>query len=174
MSEFGRSDYGNTASPVYIHLPYYPKECICTPIAKILANAREINEKCPIHGRNIKSPSNYQDSEIIKEKMRGKIEEEYEPSFCTQHNREFATPKEFLDHLNSVEHYFAPSYYQVKDKDLYSIFIEKYGLEAWKKHVIMEAIQYLWRVLDRGSFKDDIEKVIIICERILKERSKNA
>jgi len=67
----------------------------------------------------------------------------------------------------------ATTYYKAGDKDLYSLFIEKYGLACWEHHVTMEAIQYLWRCFNKSTFYKDIEKVKVICERILQEEASN-
>ena len=64
-----------------------------------------------------------------------------------------------------------PNHYAGSNKDLYSLFILKYGIEAWETHAIMECIQYLWRCQSKGTFREDIEKVVVICQRILVEHS---
>ena len=62
-----------------------------------------------------------------------------------------------------------PSYYTTVNGDLYTLFITKYGLDMWCKHVEMEAIQYLWRCRDKGQYLEDIQKAKVILERILAE-----
>ncbi len=72
-----------------------------------------------------------------------------------------------------VPHEGTPAhYYSRGGQDLYDIFIEKYGTTVWLRHVEMECIQYLWRSSDKGTYVNDIMKVKVICERIVKELSK--
>ena len=63
----------------------------------------------------------------------------------------------------------APVHYRTGTGDLYSAFIAEYGLEIWCRHVEMECIQYLHRARKKGQYREDIDKVRVICERILAE-----
>ncbi len=84
---------------------------------------------------------------------------------------EFGTSAELVEHEKQVHRELlpAPKYYTVAGRDLYALFIEKYGVECWCKHVEMEAVQYLWRAREKGDYKETIQKVLRICQRILTE-----
>lgn len=62
-----------------------------------------------------------------------------------------------------------PPHYDTSSQDLYALFIQRYGLDIWECHVEMECIQYLWRCRQKGTYEEDIRKVRVICDRILKE-----
>ncbi len=64
----------------------------------------------------------------------------------------------------------APRHYDLESGDIYDWEIEIFGQEAWEKHAIMEAIQYLARCYRKGSFEEDCRKVGVIMDRILAER----
>lgn len=64
-----------------------------------------------------------------------------------------------------------PEHYDIGNKDVYDILIDIFGYEAWEKHVVMEAIQYLIRCYRKDDFRGDINKVRVIMERILADRS---
>jgi len=65
----------------------------------------------------------------------------------------------------------APSHYKSGQHDLYAAFIDAFGFDAWAQHAELECIQYLWRCRKKGSYAEDIRKVVVICQRILEERS---
>ena len=81
-------------------------------------------------------------------------------------DRNWAEAKEVFEHGP------APIYYRGGAQDLYALFIEKYGLSVWLRHVEMECMQYLWRCAEKSDYVGDITKVKVICERILHEMSK--
>ncbi len=62
-----------------------------------------------------------------------------------------------------------PRYYYKEGTDLYDMEIKMFGLNAWLRHVEMEAIQYIARADLKGHYREDIEKAKIILERILTE-----
>lgn len=65
----------------------------------------------------------------------------------------------------------APAHYRQDRTDLYAAFIATFGFEAWAQHAEMECLQYLWRCRQKGSYAEDIHKVLVICQRILEEHT---
>ena len=91
-------------------------------------------------------------------------------------DQHWAEAKEAFEHgptPSAERHDGTPSYYRHGGQDLYDLFIEKYGLAVWLRHVEMECIQYLWRSTGKETYMSDIAKVKVICERILAEVQKS-
>ena len=91
-------------------------------------------------------------------------------------DRNWVEAKEVFQHGPDplgVRHEGTPSYYRNSGQDLYDLFIVKYGLLTWLRHVEMECIQYLWRCGEKNVYVSDIAKVKVICERILSEMEKS-
>ncbi len=63
-----------------------------------------------------------------------------------------------------------PQYYAMECGDIYDLEMRIFGHEAWERHAIMEAIQYLTRCYQKGFFEEDCRKVGVIMERVLSER----
>lgn len=67
-----------------------------------------------------------------------------------------------------------PPYYRNRTGDVYSHLINLYGYETWKQHALMEVIQYIARCDKKGSFIADINKAIVILQRVLVEYDKRS
>ncbi len=63
----------------------------------------------------------------------------------------------------------APLYYLTRDgsKDTYDILSQIFGEDVLKDHMLMEAVQYLFRCRKKGSMLHDLEKVVVICRRLM-------
>lgn len=67
----------------------------------------------------------------------------------------------------------SPDYYQAQNgQDIYDMLIAYYGTELWQYHAEMEAIQYIFRAHRKENYASDINKAIIILQRLLFEIEK--
>lgn len=62
-----------------------------------------------------------------------------------------------------------PHYYSSRTGDIYDEEVELWGLNAWCAHAEMEMLQYIKRARRKGDYRGDIEKIRVICARILYE-----
>lgn len=62
-----------------------------------------------------------------------------------------------------------PVYYRTNDYDLYKLFYDHFGAQATGNHLLMEAIQYLWRCQSKGTYIEDLIKTRVILDRLIKE-----
>lgn len=61
-----------------------------------------------------------------------------------------------------------PQYYRTPIGDLFDLFMWKFGPEQVNAHMLMAAIEYLYRSQEKGG-KDDVRKAKCLLERILDE-----
>ena len=129
-------------------------------------------------------PSSFASKELLEEHMRNQHSVIREDNFGEWESRlhkmckvceEFVPRAEFSKHMESehpsgMEGKRVPEYYgSGSEDDLYRVFIERYGLESWLRHVEMEVIQYVERARKKGQYTEDIRKAKVILERILEE-----
>lgn len=85
-----------------------------------------------------------------------------------QHLREENTQlKEALKKLDERP----PYYLSASGGDVYGFLMEHFGVEAWRHHCLMEAVQYLLRCMQKGDMEGDLRKARVCIERILDENS---
>jgi hypothetical protein len=62
----------------------------------------------------------------------------------------------------------APAHYvTTHGRDTYDVLREVFGEGALQDHMLMEATQYIVRAKRKGTYADDLRKVIAICQRLL-------
>lgn len=65
--------------------------------------------------------------------------------------------------------YNAPAHYlTTTGGDTYDMLCSLFGAEALKQHMIMECLQYLVRYQKKGTPMEDLNKVITICQRLVR------
>ena len=60
-----------------------------------------------------------------------------------------------------------PDYYCTPHGDLYDLWLTHFGEQAIKHHLLMSALEYLWRAPFKGSYLADLQKVSHIVDQLL-------